>query len=125
MQALYLIEVSVAALVGGAVGAMICRWLTRQRIERLQQRLVRAEEARNGALERSESARAQIALLSKSISALRRAHQPARSAAAARPSTPEERRAAAEQALAQASDGVDRDPDGKANVFASTQLMEY
>jgi chromosome segregation ATPase len=122
-----LIEISVAALVGGAVGAMTCRWLARQKIERLQQRLARAEEARNGALERSENARDQIALLSKAISDLRRAHQPARAPAAARPSTPEERRAAAERALAQASDGVDRDadPDGKAPVFASTQPMEY
>ena len=128
MQAIDLIEISVAALGGGVVGAFTCRSLARQKIELLKQRLVRAEEARNGALERSASARDQIAQLSKAISELRRANQPARVPAAERAvSTPEERRAAAERALALASDGVDRDDDParKPTMFANTQPMEY
>ncbi len=127
MQVLSLIEISVAALIGGAVGALTARWLMRQKVELLQQRLVRAEEARNGALERSANARDQIAQLSKAISDLRRSHQPARATAARPASTPEERRAAAERALALASDGVDRDadPGGKTPAFANTQPMEY
>jgi hypothetical protein len=126
VQAIQLIELSLAALGGGVVGALGYRFRAQQQLNLLQQRLLRSEEARNGAIERSANAREQIAQLSKSISELRRAHQPAR-AAAARPSTStaEERRAAAEQALARAAEGRSDDKASEPMVFAATQPMQY
>jgi hypothetical protein len=128
VQAIHLIELSLAALGGSIVGALGYRFRARQQLRLLQQRLLRSEEARNGAIERSANARDQIAQLSKAISELRRAHQPARAATATRPNagTAEERRAAAEQALARAGEG--RHESNQASepvVFAATQPMQY
>jgi hypothetical protein len=128
VQAIQLIEMSLAALGGGVVGALGYRFRAQQQIRLLQQRLLRSEEARNGAIERSANAREQIAQLSKAISELRRAHQPARATSAARPSTgtAEERRAAAEQALARAGDGRhEGNASAEPVVFAATQPMQY
>jgi chromosome segregation ATPase len=126
VQAIHLIELSLAALGGGVVGALGYRFRAQQQLRLLQQRLLRSEEARNGAIERSANAREQIAQLSKAISELRRAHQPARAGQAARPSsTAEERRAAAEQALARAGEGRHEANEQPAEpvVFAPTQPM--
>ena len=120
------IEFSLAAIGGAIVGAAVCRLYARRRIALLQQRLQRSEEARNGAIERSATAREQIAQLSKAISELRRTHQPARVVAAASPSA-DERRAAAERALSEASEGR-REPANDAEpplVFANTEPMRY
>ena len=78
MQSIHLIQICVAALGGGLLGAAVCGWLSRQKIEQLQQRLARSEEARNGAIERSVQAREQIGQLSKAISDLRKAHHTVR-----------------------------------------------
>jgi hypothetical protein len=126
VQAIHLIELSLAALGGGVVGALGYRFRVLQQLRLLQQRLLRAEEARNGAIERSAHAREQIAQLSKAISELRRAHQPARAGQAVRPSSSaEERRAAAEQALARAGEGRHEANQQPAEpvVFAPTQPM--
>lgn len=126
MQAIHLIHICLAALGGGVAGAIGYRFHARQQISVLQQRLLRSEEARNGAIERSANAREQIAQLSKAISELRRSHQPARTAAKPAQSSAEERRAAAERALAQASDGRDREGEKSGPmVFANTEPMQY
>jgi hypothetical protein len=127
VQAIHLIEMSLAGLGGVVVGALGYRFRAQQQLRLMQQRLLRSEEARNGAIERSANAREQIAQLSKAISELRRAHQPAR-ATAARPSTStaEERRAAAEQALARAGEGRhEGNQSSEPVVFAATQPMQY
>jgi hypothetical protein len=126
VQAIHLIELSLAALGGGVVGALGYRFRAQQQLRLLQQRLLRSEEARNGAIERSANAREQIAQLSKAISELRRAHQPARAAQARPTSTAEERRAAAEQALARAAEGRhEGNRPSEPVVFAATQPMQY
>ena len=99
MQSLQLIQLCVAALGGSAIGAVAYRWHSRQKIDQLQQRLLRSEEARNGAIERSMHAREQIAQLSKAISDLRKAHHTVRSSPVSTPATSaDERRALAERA---------------------------
>jgi hypothetical protein len=126
--AVHLLEVCVAAVGGGVVGALAHRVHTRQQLSLLQQRLLRSEEARNGAIERSAAAREQIGQLSKAISELRRAHQPTRATATpAAPRTAEDRRADAERALALAASGQLRTADGDEPplVFANTEPMQY
>jgi chromosome segregation ATPase len=125
LQALNVLEICLAALGGAVVGALGYRFVARQQIGLLQQRLQRSEEARNGAVERSASAREQIAQLSKAISELRRAHQSRSTARPAVASSPEERRAAAERELARVSDGRHDDPDARAPAFANTEPMQY
>jgi hypothetical protein len=126
VQTIPVIEICLAATGGAVVGAVVCRLHARRQIDRLKQRLQRSEEARNGAIERSAAARDQIGQLSKAISELRRSHQPARVVAPATPSA-DERRAAAERALAEASPGR-RDPASDPEpplVFANTEPMRY
>ena len=127
MQSLQLIQICVAALGGGVVGAVAQRWLSRQKSEQLQQRLLRSEEARNGAIERSVQAREQIAQLSKAISDLRKAHHTVRGGpAAAATTTADERRALAERALeaAAACDAKSASASsGKVVLFANTEPM--
>lgn len=126
MQSLHLIQLCVAALGGGVAGAMAHRWHNRQRIDQLQQRLARSEEARNGAIERSVQAREQIAQLSKAISDLRKAHHTVRSAPVSTPaSSADERRALAERALeAAAACDAKSASSGKVVLFANTEPME-
>jgi hypothetical protein len=131
VQAVHLMEICLAAAGGAVAGALAYRLHARQQMALLRQRLLRSEEARNGAIERSAAAREQIGQLSKAISELRRSHQPVRSAASAvaAPPSAEERRAAAERALAQASSGQRRSAaereDEAPLVFANTQPMTY
>jgi hypothetical protein len=128
VQSIHLIQICVAALVGGLLGAAVCGWLGRQKIEQLQQRLARSEEARNGAIERSVHAREQIGQLSKAISDMRRAHHAGRQGpVAAEPATSaDERRALAERALeaAAAHDAKSSLSSGKVVLFANTEPME-
>lgn len=126
MQAIHLMGICLAALGGAVAGAIGYRFHARQQMGLLQLRLLRSEEARNGAIERSAHAREQIAQLSKAISELRRSHQPVRSAPRPAQSSAEERRAAAERALAQASDGREREGQQSGPmVFANTEPMQY
>jgi hypothetical protein len=129
MQSLQLIQLCASALGGSVAGAMTHRWLSRQKIEQMQQRLLRSEEARNGAIERSVQAREQIAQLSKAISDLRKAHHTVRSGPVGDTATTsaDERRALAERALAAAAN-YDAKPasaaSGKVVLFANTEPME-
>ena len=125
MQSLQLIQLCVAALGGGVIGAVAHRWLSRQKIEQMQQRLLRSEEARNGAIERSVQAREQIAQLSKAISDLRKAHHTVRSSPVSTATTSaDERRALAERALAAAADyDAKSASSGKVVLFANTEPM--
>lgn len=125
MQSLQLIQLCVAALGGIAIGAVAYRWHSRQKIDQLQQRLLRSEEARNGAIERSMHAREQIAQLSKAISDLRKAHHTVRSSPVSTPSTSaDERLALAERALdAAAAYDAKSTTSGKVVLFANTEPM--
>jgi len=129
MQAIHLILICAAALAGAMIGVAGYHWHVRQKVEQLKQRLLRSEEARNSAVERSAQAREQIAQLSKAIADMRKAHQTARSGPrAAVVLTPEERRVVAERAFAAAANGTnDHEPassSGKVVLFANTQPME-
>lgn len=126
MQSLQLIQLCVAALGGSAIGAVAYRWHSRQKIDQLQQRLLRSEEARNGAIERSMHAREQIAQLSKAISDLRKAHHTVRSSPVSTPAaSADERRALAERALeAAAAYDAKSAASGKVVLFANTEPME-
>jgi hypothetical protein len=125
VQSIHLIQLCIAALVGGLLGAAVCAWLGRQKIDQLQQRLARSEEARNGAIERSVQAREQIGQLSKAISDMRKAHHTVRqSSAGDAAAKADERRALAERALdaAAAHDGKSAS-SGKVVLFANTEPM--
>jgi thioesterase domain-containing protein len=126
VQSIHLIQICVAAVVGGLLGAAVCGWLGRQKIDQLQQRLARSEEARNGAIERSVHAREQIGQLSKAISDLRRAHHTVRQNPLGEATTSaDERRALAERALeAAAAHDARSASSGKVVLFANTQPME-
>lgn len=115
-----------ATLGGGVVGAAAVHWHSRQKVDRLQQRLSRSEEARNGAIERSMHAREQLAQLSKAIAGLRKAHHTVSSSPISAPTTSaDERRALAERALeaAQAHDARSA-TSGKGGLFANTEPMQ-
>jgi hypothetical protein len=126
VQSLHLIQLCVATLGGGVAGAAAIRWHSRQKIDQLQQRLLRSEEARNGAIERSMHAREQIAQLSKAISDLRKAHHTVRSTPISEPKTSaDERRALAERALeAAAAHDAKASSSGKVVLFANTEPMQ-
>jgi hypothetical protein len=128
MQSLQLIQLCVSALGGSVAGAVTHRWLSRQKIDQMQQRLLRSEEARNGAIERSVQAREQIAQLSKAISDLRKAHHTVRSGPVSTPATSaDERRALAERALEAAANCDAKSvsvSSGKVVLFANTEPME-
>jgi len=126
VQSLHLIQLCAAALGGSIVGVMVHRWHSRQKVDQLQQRVLRSEEARNGAIERSVQAREQIAQLSKAISDLRRAHHTVRSSPVNAPATSaDERRALAERALEAASAcDAKSASSGKVVLFANTEPME-
>jgi hypothetical protein len=129
VQSLHLIQLCAATLGGSVFGAVAHHWHSRQKIDQLRQRLLRSEEARNGAIERSAHAREQIAQLSKAITDLRKAHHTARSgsagAVAVAPTSADERRVLAERAL-EAASASDAKPlgSGKVVLFANTEPME-
>lgn len=108
MESLQWLWYTGVALFGATAGAAACHWHMNRAIDSLRQRIERAEQARNGAIERSAQAREQIAQLNQAIAAIRRSHSAraanaAPTAAAATAATSaEERRERAEKALADA-----------------------
>jgi hypothetical protein len=117
MDPLQWLWIAGAALAGAAVGVAVCHWQMSRTIEALRQRIERAEQARNGAIERSAQAREQIAQLNQAIAAMRRTHS-ARAAANVAPANSEERRERAEKALADAR------PDDTAPASARRELPQ-
>lgn len=126
MDSLQWLWIAGAALAGAAVGASLCHWQMSRTIGLLRQRIERAEQARNGAIERSAQAREQIAQLNQAIAAMRRTHS-ARAAANVIPAGPDERRERAEKAL------TDARPDDRTLVqprqtlpqaFRDTEVLE-
>lgn len=117
MDSLQWLWIAGAALGGAAGGVGLCHWQMSRTIELLRQRIERAEQARNGAIERSAQAREQIAQLNQAIAAMRRTHSARAAANVVAPST-EDRRARAEKALADAR------PDDKTLAQARPELPQ-
>ena len=130
MDSLSLLWIGGAGAAGAAAGAAACHWLLGRRFAVLRERVERAEQARNGAIERSAQAREQIAQLNKAIDELRRAHStagsrsqsPSRGEVPSRVDTAQERREAAERALAAAGGGRDSQ-QGALRAFADTEVL--
>ncbi|HET9976863.1 MAG TPA: hypothetical protein VFQ20_05460 [Burkholderiaceae bacterium] len=101
------IWIVVAATTSAALGALACFVVLKRSHALLQERLVRTEQARNGAVERSAQAREQIAQLNRAIDELRRTHSMRPPAGPPVARTLEEQRAErrerAEKALREAS----------------------
>lgn len=106
-----------AFLGGAALGAAACYWPLSRSNAVMRERLARAEQARNGAVERSTQTREQIAQLNKAIADMRKSHAVRTVADDQR-----ERTARAEEALRKASTSgpVIAAPQG----FAATQTLE-
>ena len=122
MDALHFVWIGGAALGGGLVGAASCYWSLSRTIEALRQRLERAEQARNGAVERSAQAREQIAQLNKAIAELRRTHT-AHTLPPPKVSESDERHERAEKALAELT-SPDKTPPMPRTVFADTEVLD-
>ena len=126
MEAAHWIWLAAGATGGVLVGAAACHWHLSRAIAVLNERLSRSEQARNGAVERSAQARAQIAQLNRAITELRKAHS-MQTAPERRAETRQEREARAEAALTQASveDKTLVQPrHGTLQAFADTQTFE-
>lgn len=130
MDTLSLLWIGGAGAAGAVAGAAACHWHLSRRFAVLRERVDRAEQARNGAIERSAQAREQIAQLNKAIDELRRAHSTAgsrghsqsRAQSQGHVDTAQERREAAERALAAA--GVHSDSQhGALRAFADTEVL--
>jgi hypothetical protein len=108
MDGTFWIWIVVAGTTSAALGALTCFVVLRRSHGLLQERLVRTEQARNGAVERSAQAREQIAQLNRAIDELRRAHSMRPAGAPPLAPTSEaqraERRERAERALREATD---------------------
>lgn len=72
MNVVQWIWIASALLAGSVLGAAVCYGVLRRTIARLNERLVRSEQARAGAVERSMQAREQVAKLNQSIDELRK-----------------------------------------------------
>lgn len=119
MDPLSLLAIGGAGAVGALAGAAACHWSLSRRLTILRDRVERAEQARNGAIERSAHARDQIAQLNKAIDELRRAHSVA-GLRAKRTETPQERREAAERALSAAAS---EQAPATLQAFADTEVL--
>lgn len=119
MDPLSLLWIGGAGAAGAVAGAAACHWLVNRHFAALRERVERAEQARNGAIERSAQAREQIAQLNKAIDELRRTHSAAslrnRVAESAR-----QRRETAERALSNASGN---EPRAALQAFADTEVL--
>ncbi|MDH4288319.1 MAG: hypothetical protein OEW27_01750 [Aquincola sp.] len=114
-----------AAVAGALAGATACHWHLSRRFALLRDRIDRAEQARNGAIERSAQAREQIAQLNRAIDELRRSHSARSTAERDARSTAEERRIAAERALAAADDRTLLLPrHDTPQAFADTEVLK-
>lgn len=132
MDTLSLLWIGGAGAAGAVAGAAACHWHLSRRFAVLRERVDRAEQARNGAIERSAQAREQIAQLNKAIDELRRAHSTAgsrghsqsqsRAPSQGHVDTAQERREAAERALAAAGDHGDSQ-HGALRAFADTEVL--
>ena len=124
MDSLQWLWIAGVALAGAALGASLCHWQMSRTVELLRQRIERAEQARNGAIERSAQAREQIAQLNQAIAAMRRTHS-ARAAADLVAAGPEERRERAEKSLAGARpDDWTQPRDALPQAFRDTEVLE-
>lgn len=126
MDPLQWLWIAGAALAGAAAGVSVCHWQMSRTIELLRQRIHRAEQARNGAIERSAQAREQIAQMNQAIAAMRRTHS-ARGAAHIVAVSSEERRERAEKALADARPDdrtVGRVRPELPQAFRDTEVLE-
>ncbi|HET9822809.1 MAG TPA: hypothetical protein VFQ16_13390 [Burkholderiaceae bacterium] len=122
MNAVHWIWIASALLAGAALGAASCHWFLRRTITRLNDRLVRSEQARAGAIERSTQAREQVAKLNQAIDELRK-QLTRRSAEDER----RERTARAEESLKQASaedKTIILPRHSTLQAFADTQTLE-
>jgi TolA-binding protein len=131
MDSSFWIWITAAAATSAALGALACFVVVRRSQVLLQDRLVRTEQARNGAVERSAQAREQIAQLNQAIDDLRRTHsmRPAPGTPVVRTSEElrAERRARAEKALRAAGGDatlvLPRD-NAPIQAFADTQTLD-
>ena len=128
MESLQWLWFTGAALAGATAGAVACHWHMNRAIDNLRQRVERAEQARNGAIERSAQAREQIAQLNQAIAAIRRSHsvRAANAAPNAAATTAEERRERAEKALADARPDdatLVQAPPSRPIAFPDTEVM--
>ena len=122
MNAVQWIWIASALLAGAALGAAACHWVLRRSIGRLNERLVRSEQARAGAVERSTQAREQVAKLNQAIDELRK-QLTRRSAEDER----RERAARAEESLQQAAaedKTIILPRNSTLQAFADTQTLE-
>ena len=122
MNAVQWIWIASALLAGAALGAAACHWVLRRSIGRLNERLVRSEQARAGAVERSTQAREQVAKLNQAIDELRK-QLTRRSAEDER----RERAARAEESLQQAAaedKKIILPRNSTLQAFADTQTLE-
>jgi geranylgeranyl pyrophosphate synthase len=122
MDVLHWLLIGGAASAGAAVGVAACYLQMSRTVVSLRARIERAEQARNGAVERSAHAREQIAQLNKAIADIRKSHSMSAVSTSA-----EERRARAEQALAAARPDEKTlmlPRDGPLKGFADTEVME-
>jgi hypothetical protein len=122
MDSLQLLWIGGAAVGGALGGAALCHWHMSRVVQTWRERNERAEQARNGAVERSAQAREQIAQLNKAIDEMRRAHAKPVTRVDVAPSTKEQRREVAEKALSSAQ------VEGTAlrqarQVFADTEVL--
>jgi formiminotetrahydrofolate cyclodeaminase len=119
MDPLLLLWIGGAGAAGALCGAGACHWLMSRRFAALRDRVERAEQARNGAIERSAKAREQIAQLNKAIDELRRIHRTP-SVQHRNTDSAKRRREAAERAL----DAAGGTPSPEAlRAFADTQVL--
>jgi TolA-binding protein len=133
MDGSFWIWIVVAGTTSAALGALACFVVLKRSHALLQDRLVRTEQARNGAVERSAQAREQIAQLNRAIDELRRAHsmRPAASAPVARTNEEQraERRERAEKALREAGAEAASLAAARQSVplagFADTQVADH
>jgi hypothetical protein len=118
MEAVQWFSMVGAFLGGAAIGAAACYWPLNRSNVALREHLARAEQARNGAVERSAQAREQIAQLNKAIADMRKSHAFRTGADDRR-----ERAARAEEALRQANPAGPVIA-GPLKAFADTQTLE-
>jgi TolA-binding protein len=118
MDALPFLAIAGAAVGGALAGAAACYLPLSRAIRELRGRLAHSEQARAGAVERSATAREQIAQLNRAITELRRAHSTQTKASTSREDI-ETALAAGDQRTHELS------RQGAAQPFADTEVMSH